>query len=231
MIVIVILAVVGGVLLVHVILEVLTSRYRQWRRHRNQLQSESNNVKYNTSLRTHSSKMEEGSDEDTDAQETSRLIFFDESARRGGDTRLFVQDAVDRDFDTRQESLRLISPTDSHSTMDDGICSGSGNTSPMVGLLEPQHRYSTMEIITEDYSSEGNSIRTNGVEKRDTIMPTTSTGSGVPEVVLLNSVFVSGGSSDPKDEGGHFIGPDAGRVEVETAGRDQDGFLEIDIHS
>ena len=171
-IVVVILAVVGGVLLVHVIMEVLTSRYKVWKRHRNQLQSPSNNVTYSRgSRRRGRSKLEDGSDdEDSDSLETTRLITFgdDTEDQVGHDCDQARPDSIgsienthlpdvgseQTRCDYRQlspteragctssaeyythlpavpykgfEGLRVASPSDSHSTMDDMTCIEGGH--------------------------------------------------------------------------------------------------------
>lgn len=108
---VVILAVVGGVLIIHVILEIIANRYRLWKRYRNQQQSTS--VRYVASSKTRSVQVEEGSDEESDAQETSRLIFFDNSKDD-------ITTASHRDH-TIQDA-RVVSQSESHSTMEDGAC-------------------------------------------------------------------------------------------------------------
>lgn len=158
MIVIVILAVVGGVLLVHVILELIMNRYRLWKRYRNQHQSSSNNVRYKNGSRSRSLKIENGSDEDTDAQETSRLIFFDNRhTERHEDSSNLSTTSAGGDFSTRENS-RQRSQSGSHSTTDEG-CGGSidnaSSTSELYGTLHDQD--AGVEVISDRCSSK-NSI-------------------------------------------------------------------------
>lgn len=60
----------------HIIMEVITSRYRIWRRHQNQLQSASNNVAYSRGSKRHGREDQSDKDDgdDSDSLETSRLI-------------------------------------------------------------------------------------------------------------------------------------------------------------
>lgn len=72
-IIVVILAVVGGVLVIHLILELATKQYKLWKRQKSQ--QDSSKVQFIRRSRA-SKRQEEGSEEDTDAGETSRLIFL-----------------------------------------------------------------------------------------------------------------------------------------------------------
>ena len=83
---VVILSVVGGVLLIHVALEMIASRYKAWKRQRNLHQSAATNVRYKAQGR---GKGQGGTDEVEDSEmegihETSRLIFFEESNGHAG---------------------------------------------------------------------------------------------------------------------------------------------------
>lgn len=174
----------------HVVLEIVTTRYRLWKRHRNQLQSASNNVAYSRGpRRTRGSKVEDGSEgEDSDSLETSRLISFaddrdvrscdlttpadrdmsfaddrDEQSMHGyvsttlagrnsdimtftdgrGDRSVNCSDSImltDRDSDV-QVGMRLVSPSSSHSTMDDGVCGEEGDRLLMVDSKERSDAY------------------------------------------------------------------------------------------
>ena len=69
---IVILTVVGGVLILHLILEFITKRYKAWKRQRSQLDSQANSVRFLRAKKV----QEEGSEDDSDVGETSRLIVL-----------------------------------------------------------------------------------------------------------------------------------------------------------
>ena len=86
--IVVILAVIGGVLLLNVFLEVASVRYKAWKRQRSQLQSASTSVRFTRNANSSPTrKMEEaeGSEQDEEEEsetgETSRLIFFNDTTK------------------------------------------------------------------------------------------------------------------------------------------------------
>ena len=236
-----VLAVVGGVLIIHVLLEVLTNRYKAWRRQRKLLQSAANNVRYQNS------NIEEGSDEDTEAEETSRLIFFDDVDRTENSCQQPHGTLKEESFrDTNaQEILRCDYPKASVSSMEGSVDDEKTTAAPKAIGFEPPQSYTTNRgfapedttLLSERGMTSGRNHRSNTaagnsevvegqkVQLVDIDMNQLSTGHFSEAVVTDN----------PSDTGRHFANGGLGDTWMEEGARKggtgTEGFLDIDIHA
>ena len=144
---VVVLAVVGGVLLIHLLMEFFTKKYKAWKRQKSQQNSQQNSVRYKNVNHSKASIQGEASEDDTDAGETSRLIFLADGPTGVQKQRKALEE--DRGSVIMPEPTGLVSPEGERTMTRDGEVGVTGSA-----VLEVQPSRSDAEwLLTHEQSS------------------------------------------------------------------------------
>ena len=142
----VVLAVIGGVLILHLIFEFVSSKYKQWKRKRQLLNSSSNNIRLVNILRKSSERRGRSSggeeEEEEEAKETSRLILLET-----------------RDMDGVEDRERLYQDRESFLQKEERVCEEreGGEMISIVVASPPNCKGSEQDRIKESSVSQDHS--------------------------------------------------------------------------